>query len=185
MDLPDPGPGLERYRDYLHLLARMHLHPRLKAKIAPSDIVQEALLKAHEKREQYRGQTDAELAGWLRRILTTTLAEAARRFGRQQRDVGLEQSLQASMQDSSERLEMFLAADQSSPTQHLVRQERIVRLAHALAQLPEEQRTVLELRHLQGFSIEAIGKHLDRSEASVAGLLRRGLQQLRELLKED
>ncbi len=180
----DEGPSLERYRDYLHLLARVQLQPRLQSKIAPSDIVQQTLLKAHEKRAQFRGKTDAELMGWLRKILANTLAETVRHLGRQQRDVKLEKSLQASLDDSSAKLERWLAADQSSPSQHLVRQEQFVRLAEALAQVPEEQRTVLELRHLQGQSIGAISRSLNRSEAAVAGLLRRGLQKLRELLVE-
>lgn len=181
----DEASGLERYRDYLHLLARVQLQPRLQSKIAPSDIVQQTLLKAHEKRAQFRGTTDAELAGWLRKILANTLAETVRNLGRQQRDIALEKSLQASLDDSSAKLERWLAADQSSPSQHLIRQEQLVRLASALAQLPEEQRNVLELRHLQGQSIGAISQQLGRSEASVAGLLRRGLQRLRELLDES
>src|SRR5688500_3189659 len=112
----DQAAGLERYREYLHLLARLHLKPRLAGKLSPSDIVQQTLLKAHEKRAQYRGGTEAELAGWLRAILASTLAEAARHFGRQQRDAGLERSLQASLDDSSAKLERWLAAEQLSPS---------------------------------------------------------------------
>lgn len=82
---PGQGQDLEHYRAYLHLLARMQLNPRLASKIAPSDIVQQTLLKAHEKRAQFRGGTEQEFAGWLRRILANTLAETLRHFGRQQR----------------------------------------------------------------------------------------------------
>ena len=179
------GAGLERFRDYLHLLARVQLPAKLQSKVTPSDIVQQTLLKAHEKRGQFRGGTEAELAGWLRRILANTLAETLRHLGRQQRDAALEQSLQASLDDSSAKLERWLAADQSSPSQHVMRQEQLVRLAQALAELPEDQRSVLELRHLQGMSIEDISHRLERSEASVAGLLRRGLQKLRDLLEHE
>jgi RNA polymerase sigma-70 factor (ECF subfamily) len=179
----DQAAGLERYREYLHLLARMQLNPRLASKIAPSDVVQQTLLRAHEKRDQYRGSA-AELAGWLRAILASTLAEAARNFGRQQRDAGLERSLQASLDDSSAKLERWLAAEQSSPSQQAQREEALARLAQALAELPEEQRTVVELRHLQGMPVAAIAAHVGRSEASVAGLLRRGLQRLRVVLDE-
>jgi RNA polymerase sigma-70 factor (ECF subfamily) len=170
---------LERYRDYLHLLARLHLPPGLRAKLDASDVVQQALLKAHEHRGQFRGQ-EAELPAWLRRILATTLTDAVRAFGAGKRDLALEQSLQ----DSSARLEAFLQAEPSSPSRHAVRQEELLRLAAALARLPDDQRTAVELHHLQGLSVAEVAGRLERTEASVAGLLRRGLKALRELLQE-
>jgi RNA polymerase sigma-70 factor (ECF subfamily) len=179
------GRELEPYRNYLCMLARAQLTARLQSKVSPSDVVQQALLKAHQAQEQFRGQSDAEWAAWLRQILVTTLAETVRAFGRQQRDVALERSLEGAITNSSARLEQWLAADQSSPSQQAVRQEELLRLAHAIAQLPEDQRTALEMRHVQGCSLAAISQQMDRTEASVAGLLRRGVKQLREqLLKE-
>jgi RNA polymerase sigma-70 factor (ECF subfamily) len=50
--------------------------------------------------------------------------------------------------------------------------------------LPEEQRQALEMRYLEGWPVAKIGKQMERSEASVTGLLRRGLKKLRELLAE-
>jgi RNA polymerase sigma-70 factor (ECF subfamily) len=176
--------SLERYRDYLTLLTRVQMAPQLRGKLAPSDVVQQTILKAHEKRGQFRGQTEAEWAAWLRQILVNTLAEAVRAFGRQRRDVALERSLEAAVDDSSARLERWLAADQSSPSQRAVREEDMLRLAHAVAQLPEDQRTALEMRHVQGCALATISHEMGRSEASVAGLLRRALKQLREMLSE-
>jgi RNA polymerase sigma-70 factor (ECF subfamily) len=177
-----PGGWLGRYRDYLRLLARLHLDPRLQGKVDPSDVVQEALLKAQKCLEQFRGTTEGEQAAWLRAILATTLAELTRRFTRRQRDVALERSLSASLDESSGRLEAWLADGHSSPSERAVRQELLARLAAALEALPEDQRTVLELRYLHGQPIGAIEQATGRSNASVAGLLRRGLDRLRELL---
>lgn len=175
---------LEDYREYLRMLARLQLDPRLRGKLDPSDIVQEALLKAHEKRDQFRGKTEEERAAWLRSILANTLTDVARKYGAQGRDVAAERSLEAALHESSARLEQLLATDASSPEQHAVREEELLRLADRLAQLPEDQRTALELKHLGGYSVEAIAQEMGRSKTAIGGLLRRGVKRLRELLHE-
>jgi RNA polymerase sigma-70 factor (ECF subfamily) len=173
---------LEEYRDYLHLLARLQLDPHLQGKLDPSDVVQQALVKAHQNRDQFRGQTVAERAGWLRRILANTLIDAARKF---QRELALEQRVEQNLNASSARLEQWLAAEQSSPSEVAARQEQLLHLARALAQLPQDQRLVIEQHHLRDVAVADIAAQLGRTEAAVAGLLRRGLQKLRELLHHD
>jgi RNA polymerase sigma-70 factor (ECF subfamily) len=173
---------VEAYRDYLHLLARLQLDPRLRGKLDPSDVVQQTLVKAHQGQEQFRGTSAGEQMAWLRRILANTLIDAARKY---QRELAFEQGLDHSLDHSSVRLEAWLAAEQSSPSEVAVRQEQLLRLAAALAQLSEDQRTAVELHHLRDFSVAEIAAQLGRTEAAIAGLLRRGLQKLRELLQEN
>jgi RNA polymerase sigma-70 factor (ECF subfamily) len=112
------------------------------------------------------------------------LANVARDLGRDKRDVGRERSLEAALEESSARLEGWLAAEQSSPSESVERHERLLRLAEALAQLPKDQREAVTLHHLQGWSLAELAKHLGRSEAAVAGLLHRGFKKLRELLQD-
>jgi len=173
---------VEDYRDYLHLLARVQLDPRLRGKVDPSDVVQLTLVKAHQNRDQFRGHTAAEQAGWLRRILVNTLIDVTRKYGR---ELDLEQPFDRAIEDSSIRLEAWLAAQQSSPSQVAVRQELLLRLARALVQLPDDQRTAIELHHLRDASVAEIAGRMQRTEPAVAGLLRRGLKKLRQLLQDE
>ncbi len=181
LQLQTPPRSVEDYRDYLHLLARLQIDPRLAGKVDPSDVVQQTLIKAHQNREQFRGHTAAEQAGWLRRILANTLIDTVRKFGR---ELDREQSLEPQVHASSARLEGWLAADQSSPSEAALRQERLLHVARALGQLPDDQRIAIELHHLRDQPVANIAEALGRSEASIAGLLRRGLKRLRELLQE-
>jgi RNA polymerase sigma-70 factor, ECF subfamily len=180
----DPAVTLERFRAYLRLLARLHLDPRLQGKLDPSDVVQQTFLQAYQARDQFRGRSEAELAAWLRQILARNLAHALRDLGRQKRDRARERSLEAALEESSARLAVWLAAEQSSPSQQAERNEQTLRLAEALETLPQAQREALVLHHWQGWSLAQIGERLDRSPAAVAGLIKRGLKQLRLLLQE-
>jgi len=184
MDSLAEGPGkmLERFRDYLRLLARAQLPAVVQSKLDPSDLVQQTLLRAYQGIDEFRGRSTAEQAAWLRQILAHTLANAVRDLTRDRRDVGLERSLEASLNESSSRLEGWLAADQSSPSQQAERNEQLLRLAGGLDRLPEDQREALLLKHVQGLSLAEIGERLGRTRAAVASLLRRGLKGLRDYL---
>ena len=178
---PEALARLEDYRDYLHLLARLQLDARLQGKLDPSDVVQQTLAKAHQNRDQFRGRTAAEQAAWLRRILANNLVDAARKY---QRELAVEFALERGVQESSARLEAWLAAEQSSPSERVGHEEQLLRLAAALARLPDDQRVVVELHHLKQDAVADIARRLGKTEAAVAGLLRRGLKKLRELLHE-
>lgn len=179
----DRGPVLEAFRDYLLLLARLHFDPRLQGLLDPSDVVQQTLLKAHQNWDQCHGTTDAQRAGWLRSILAHELADAARRVDRRGEDRRV--SLQAALEESSVRLEGWLQSGSTSPSGRVVRQERLLKLAEAVGQLPEDQRMALELHHLQGLAVQEVGHRMGRGTAAIAGLLRRGLATLRLWLDDD
>ena len=72
----DPDAALRAFRSYLLLLARLQIDPRLRGLLDPSDLVQQTLLRAHEKWDQCRGPAEAERAAWLRAILARELGEA-------------------------------------------------------------------------------------------------------------
>ena len=177
--------GLERYRQYLLLLARIQLGQRYAGKLDASDIVQVTLLEAHRNREQFRGASEAQRATWLRQILANNLADLVKEFGRAKRDARRECSLEAALDRSAERLEACLQAVQTSPSGRAARSEELVRLAQALAELPAPQRQAIEMFHLQGLPLVEVARQLGRSQSALAGLLHRGLKKLRILLDDS
>jgi RNA polymerase sigma-70 factor (ECF subfamily) len=178
----EPNLMPEQFRSYLRLLAGLQVGARLRAKLDPSDLVQQALLKAHQGRAGFRGGTSAEMAAWLRQILARTLADALRDLDRQRRDVSRERSLEVALDESSARLERWLVDSGMAPGDAAERNEQLLHLAEALARLPEPQRQAVLLRYYEGRSLPEIGERLNRSRAGVASLLRRGLSRLREHL---
>src|SRR6478672_1455172 len=131
-----PKLELDHFRSYLLLLARIRLDRKLRAKLDASDIVQQTMLEAHEAIATFRGEDQAAQAAWLRQILARNLANAVRDLTREKRDVTRERSIHAGLDESSAKLEGWLKADQSSPSEHIQRQERALLLARALTNLP-------------------------------------------------
>lgn len=171
-----PGSPLERYRNYLLILARLQLGRRLRGRLDASDVVQQALLKAHAARDTFKGG-DQALAGWLRRILVRTVADVVRDQHRDKRNAALERSLEADLEAASSRFEIWARSDETSPSGKAARKEHYLRLADALAELPEIQREALLLKHCEGLSLADVGQRLGRSSAGIASLLRRGLSR--------
>lgn len=176
---------LEAHRAYLRLLAGLQVGPRLRAKMDPSDVVQQVFLRAVECQDEFRGTTAAEEAAWLRSILARQLADELRKFQNEKRNVALEVSLEQQLEDSSSRLEAWLADEASTPSQRAERHDELLRLAEALVRLPEEQRTAVELHHLNGLPVGDVADQMQRTRSSVVGLLRRGVRNLRKELRGD
>ncbi|MGE0538416.1 MAG: sigma-70 family RNA polymerase sigma factor [Pirellulales bacterium] len=162
-------------RDYLRLAAARELSAELRAKLSPSDIVQETLTAAQQSLVQFRGTTDEELHGWLRRILHNQVTQAHRRFlAAEKRDVRREQSLDGkACQCHDPRLEQH-----ATPWRALAADERAVALRTALAKLPEDYRQVIVQRAWERRSFAEIAGELGRSEAAVRKLWLRGLDRL-------
>ncbi len=173
------GRVLELFRNYLRLLARDQIDRRLRGKADPSDVVQDTFLYAHQAFSDFRGTTEAEMLGWLRRILASKLKDLVRRFCEtQRRDVGLERRLGEEL-DQTSRFVQELAAAGSSPSGRASGREQAVLVADAVAQLPPDYRDVIMLRHMQGLTFPEIARRMGRSEASVKNLWVRAVSQLR------
>ena len=176
---------LESFRNYLRLLARTGIAASLRGKADPSDLVQEALLKAHRHFAQFRGRSEAELAGWLRQILANSLADLVRRYqATEARQVGRERSLEELLNASSAAMGRLLVGGGPSPSESAERREMGVVLADALSELGHDHREVLVLRSLEEREWEEVARRMGRSEGAVRMLWARALKQLRPLIEK-
>ena len=172
------GRLLDEYRDYLRLLAQRALDGRLAGRIDASDIVQQTCLSAIRRFQEFEGANGDDLAGWLYRIHERNLVDAARHhMAAEKRSVIKE----AAADDATS----FDPIELTSPSQRIMRGERAARLSRALTELSNDQAEAIRLKHLDGWPLAEVASRMDRSERSVAGLLQRGLENLRNRMMAD
>jgi RNA polymerase sigma-70 factor (ECF subfamily) len=175
---------LESYRNYLRLLARSGIGTVLQGKADASDVVQEALFKAHQHFAQFRGRTEAELIVWLRKILARNVADLVRRYcAVESRQVARERSLEELLDQSADALGRLVATEDSSPSEAAQRREMSVVLADALAELDPDYREVLVLRSIEERDWDDVAQRMGRSEGAVRLLWARALKRLRPLIE--
>lgn len=175
------------YSNYLKILADAQLDRRVRQRVSPSDLVQETLLEAHRDFPKFNGTTEAELVCWLRKILVHNLIHVTEKhISAEKRDVRREISLQrirASVEQSNSRFEVILAAKLATPSAEAGMHEQLRELADAIAQLPDDQRQVIVLRHLEGMRFADIADQMERTSGACRMLWLRAMDRLRELLE--
>jgi RNA polymerase sigma-70 factor (ECF subfamily) len=163
-----------------------HLDNRLRGRVSPSDIVQGAFLEAHRDFAQFRGQSAREFVAWVHRItVNNILWEVEQHLLCEKRDVRREMSLNmtgARPNEATRRLEGVLAEKPDSPSDYVVRGERELQLADALAKLPTDYRDIIILRHIEELPFEEVARRMERSAGAVRMLWLRALKKLRNAL---
>jgi RNA polymerase sigma-70 factor (ECF subfamily) len=174
---------LERYRPYLRRLIELRLDPRMRARVDPSDVVQEAQLEAVRRLDDYLKRPPMPFRLWLRQIAYDRLlmlrrhhVRAARRTV--ERDVPLPDQ-------SSLQLVRPLLANGSTPSQRLIQQEFVSRVRQAVSQLPEGDREVLVLRNLEGLSNQEAAQVLGIDPATASRRYGRAVIRLRAILLQN
>lgn len=178
------------YRNYMRMVVRTGLGPKLRERVELSDVVQEALVEVIRQFPQFTGQNEAALVGWLRRLVGQKLADLGRYHSRAKRSGGgPDVPLDAAWDlpgggDGSQggKLLDMLALSQTSPSEAASKRELTVLLADALAALPESESEVLWLYHAEGLSFEGIGDRMGVSRKSIRGIWARGLKSLKRTL---
>ena len=176
------GELLEQHRAYLRVIAQRHITGKIAARLDASDVIQQTCLSVFRNFEKFEGEREGEFVAWLRRIHELNIKNVLRdHVYAGKRMLGREQPIV----DGVPLAENFPAADQSTASQRAMRGERAVELARTLERLPPDQREAVRLRHLEGWPLVRIADQMGRSESATVGLIKRGMQKLREYLKDN
>lgn len=184
----------DMYRNYLRMLARTGLGPKLRERVELSDVVQETLIEIIRQFPAFTGQDEVALVGWLRRLIAQKLADLGRYHSRAKRGGGDAQlPLDAPLGiggraagsgneagNRSSNLAELLTLSQTSPSEAASRREATVLLADALTKLPSDQAEILWLYHVEGMSFDQIGQRFGVSRKVIRGLWAKGLASLRK-----
>lgn len=177
------GHLFEACRSYLGVIARAQVEPWLQAKVDASDIVQQTLLEAHRDFARFKGKTGAEWIAWLREILAHNAADFVRQYGvTEKRQARREVSLQPQSESCSGVNFLDPADPGESPSQQVIRRERELEVAEALAKLSPDHQEVIMLRNLQRLPFNEVARRMGRSRPAVQMLWMRAIRKLQEAL---
>ena len=173
-----------RCRNYVRLLARVHIESWLQAKVDPSDLVQQTLLEAYRGLDGFQGQTEGEWLAWLKQILKHNATDYIRHYKgtakrRIQREVPMELP-----GDGSSLFRLDPAARSETPSQLVMQHEHEIQLAEAVSRLDEDYQEVILLRNVQRLSFNEVAERMDRSRPAAQMLWLRALRKLKEQLQD-
>jgi RNA polymerase sigma-70 factor, ECF subfamily len=180
------GDFLSGHRDRLRRMVALRLDHRLRGRIDPSDVIQEAFLEATERRPEYARQSDPMPPFLWLRFLTLQRLQLVHRqqLGTRSRDAGREVSIHAGPfpQASSAALAAQLLGRDTRASEVAVRAERKRRLQEALDTMDAIDREVLVLRHFEQLSNGECARVLGLSDSAATKRYLRALKRLKDIL---
>jgi RNA polymerase sigma-70 factor (ECF subfamily) len=170
------------HRPYLRRVIELRMDQRLRSRVDPSDVVQEAQMEAYRRLPDYFERRPMTFRLWLRKTAHERLL-MLRRFhlGAGRRAAGREVPLP---EESSVQLARHLLAPGPSPSQNLLGRERARRVHEAVARLPETDREVLIMRNLEALSNLEVAEVLQIDPATASRRYGKALLRLRKILVE-
>jgi RNA polymerase sigma-70 factor (ECF subfamily) len=166
-------------------MVALRLDQRLRGRIDPSDVLQEAFLQAAQAWPKYLERPEQPVFLWLRWLTGMTLQLLHRRhLGVQARDAGREVQLldRPWPEATSAALAAQLLGRDTRPSVAAIRAERQRRLQEALNAMDPVDRDVLVLRHFEELTNAEVARELHLQESAASKRYIRALHRLKEIL---
>ncbi len=174
--LTDHAPRLERM-----IALRMD---RRRTGVDAADVVQDALLRATQRIDEWRERESYPFHVWLRLLAAQALADAERYAHREKRDVARERPLEDERRTvSAAAAAEWLISTHTSPTQAARRSELQERVTAALAELDDLDREIIALRQFEGLTNEEAACELGITPEAATKRFVRALQRMRPTLR--
>ena len=176
---------LERHRASLRKMVQLRLDRRIARRVDASDVVQDVLLEANTRLQDYLADPRLPFHLWLRQLAKDRMIDVYRRHrGAQRRSLDREQSLVVPQFADQSGLDLMgqLADHELTPAAASIRKELEARFVLALDQLEEEDREIVLMRHFEQLGNSEVAEALGLSAAAAGMRHLRALRKLRAIL---
>jgi RNA polymerase sigma-70 factor, ECF subfamily len=176
---------LEKHREALRRMIGLRMDAPLRRRLDASDIVQDVLVDANRRLNEFLESSGMPFQLWLRHLARDRLIDAHRRHHAARRNVSREQALDAPRDDRSAFDLAALVRDRElTPAAAATHHELEVRFQAAIETLDDHDREVVLMRHFEQLSNRDVAAALEISESAAGMRYLRAMRRLRALLQE-
>lgn len=178
----------EEHRESVRRMIELRLDPAIVARVDASDIVQDTLVEASRRLDDYLRSSDMPFHLWIRQIAKDRMIDAHRRHraaGR--RSVERERPLDRPGFSSASSIQLLnqLQSEGLTPATQAIRQEMEAQFSAALEELEEVDREILLMRHFEQLSNQESARALKLSDPAASMRYLRALRRLRAKIGVD
>jgi RNA polymerase sigma-70 factor (subfamily 1) len=178
------GELLMRFHALLTEVAAQKLHPAVSIKYDPADVASDTISAGLRGYKAFRGTTKGEFVAWLSIIHERTIWSLHHKYLSVKKN-DIRREIPIYDRNRTTLVWLDVPNNDTSLTMREMRFDRASLLIDALLCLPERQREAVKLRHLRGWSLDAISAKLGCSDSAAAGYIKRGLRKLNRSLPPE
>ena len=179
---------LDHHRDSLRRMIGMRLDKRITRRVDVSDVVQDVLVEANRRLQDYLKNPVMSFHLWIRQIAKDRIIDAHRRHRvSAKRSIDREQPLVATgaVDQSTMELAGQLCDPELTPAAAATRQELAIHVQGAVEELEDRDREIILMRHYEQLSNQEIAQALELTEPAASMRYLRALKRLRKLLDSN
>ena len=175
---------LDRHRQAIRQMVQMRIDKAIASRLDASDVVQDVLMEASRRLQDYLRNPGLPFHLWLRQLAKDQIIDMHRQHRvAQRRSVDRERSLDAKFADqSSMDLAAQLKDHELTPAAATIRRELEQRFLCALQELDEDDRDIIQMRHQEQLTNTEVAAALGLSQPAAGMRYLRAVRRLREVL---